>query len=66
MTGSGSALFLAFADAAAAAACAERLRTLADAGVAVLTTRSAGGLDVPIRLARPPERQAARQGPAGG
>lgn len=66
MTGSGSALFLAFADAAAAAACAERLRTLAEAGVAVLTTRSAGGLDVPIRLARPPEQQAARQGPAAG
>ncbi|MBL8729765.1 MAG: 4-(cytidine 5'-diphospho)-2-C-methyl-D-erythritol kinase [Planctomycetes bacterium] len=50
MTGSGSTLFLAMADAARAAQCAAGLEELAAAGVRVVTTRSAGeAIDVPVR-----------------
>jgi 4-diphosphocytidyl-2-C-methyl-D-erythritol kinase len=56
MTGSGSTLFVAFDDAAAASRCAVRLGVLADDGVRVLETRSAGAVDVPLRLRWPPER----------
>lgn len=57
MTGSGSALFVACTDEAAAEACAQRLGVLAKDKVRVVVTRSAGGLDVPERLARRPGRQ---------
>lgn len=53
MTGSGSTLFVAWDDDAAARACAERLEPLQAQGVRLLRTTSAGpGVDVP----RPPDR----------
>ncbi|MBX3464106.1 MAG: 4-(cytidine 5'-diphospho)-2-C-methyl-D-erythritol kinase [Planctomycetes bacterium] len=59
MTGSGSALFLAFEEAGAAAACAARLRPLTAQGVRLLHARSVDGLD-PVRRAPAPS------GPGGG
>ena len=54
MTGSGSTLFVACADAAAAASCQQQLAPLRDEGVRFLVTRSAGGgLDAPQRRSWP-------------
>lgn len=70
MTGSGSTLFLGFADPVAAAECAARLDALSADGVRVVTTRSAdAAIDVPIRVARPPSRSsgdASHPGQGGG
>jgi 4-diphosphocytidyl-2-C-methyl-D-erythritol kinase len=54
MTGSGSALFVACADAVVAARCEQGLAVLRQAFVRIVRTRSAGALDSPSR--RPPGR----------